>query len=429
MRILIVSNLFPPRVLGGYEQACFRIATGLAERGHEILVLTSTSTREASEATNFAVERTMNLQAFERVSNRDPSIKRFLDHECMISQSVNSFLLLDTVRRFRPDQAMLFNLIGLGGLALIDVLESLDVPWIFNLGDNVPGRLIEGHNPEIAAVYGARNGEVFSRGRVSAVSQTLVDEVHASGIPLDTRVDIIPRGISAVQPRTRPYLAGGITRFVAASSLHQFKGIDIIVKAAALVSASTSHDFTVEIYGRGDATPFRELAQELGVAERVSFPGFIPPLDLMKVHARSDAFLFPTWPREPGASAPFEAAAAGCLPILTATCGPAERLVDGVHCIKIRRDAESLAEAMRSVCAGEVDLDAIRGECTRLIEGDLAFGTSLDRLERLIYSGLGQTGQSYDDDMIDLRILDKDAEALALLYADLSPIDELDAPR
>lgn len=40
MRILVVSNLFPPAAVGGYEQNCAEVVEGLAER-HEVLVLTS----------------------------------------------------------------------------------------------------------------------------------------------------------------------------------------------------------------------------------------------------------------------------------------------------------------------------------------------------------------------------------------------------
>ncbi|MEJ7787353.1 MAG: glycosyltransferase family 4 protein [Solirubrobacteraceae bacterium] len=40
MRILVVSNLFPPAAVGGYEMCCSEVAERLAER-HEVLVLTS----------------------------------------------------------------------------------------------------------------------------------------------------------------------------------------------------------------------------------------------------------------------------------------------------------------------------------------------------------------------------------------------------
>lgn len=41
MRILVLSNLYPPNVIGGYERLCFEVTTGLVSSGHEIVVLTS----------------------------------------------------------------------------------------------------------------------------------------------------------------------------------------------------------------------------------------------------------------------------------------------------------------------------------------------------------------------------------------------------
>ena len=41
MKILTISNLFPPHGLGGYEERCRTVCRGLHERGHEVTVLTS----------------------------------------------------------------------------------------------------------------------------------------------------------------------------------------------------------------------------------------------------------------------------------------------------------------------------------------------------------------------------------------------------
>jgi len=41
LRILFVSNYYPPYEVGGYEQLCRDVAMRLAERGHQIQGLTS----------------------------------------------------------------------------------------------------------------------------------------------------------------------------------------------------------------------------------------------------------------------------------------------------------------------------------------------------------------------------------------------------
>ena len=41
LRILVITNLYPPQVLGGYERSIADFARLLQHRGHTVLVLTS----------------------------------------------------------------------------------------------------------------------------------------------------------------------------------------------------------------------------------------------------------------------------------------------------------------------------------------------------------------------------------------------------
>src|SRR5512139_1085971 len=42
MRVLVVTNLYPPLYQGGYEVRCAQVAEALVRRGHQVCVLTST---------------------------------------------------------------------------------------------------------------------------------------------------------------------------------------------------------------------------------------------------------------------------------------------------------------------------------------------------------------------------------------------------
>ena len=46
MRILVVSAMFPPNVLGGAEISAFNLSSWLLKQGHEIGVLTAAKSRE-----------------------------------------------------------------------------------------------------------------------------------------------------------------------------------------------------------------------------------------------------------------------------------------------------------------------------------------------------------------------------------------------
>lgn len=417
MRILIVTNLFPPRILGGYELSCHKIANGLRARGHEVLVLTTPCAEHTDEDQSY-VQRTLSLAAYdpEHLYSGDEHVQ----FRRLVSQWPNTLILLDVLRTFRPEQTMLFNLIGIGGLALIDALATVGAPWIFNLGDDVPAALAGGTPAPIMDLYDSRDQGLFAGGQVAAVSRNLVERIERAGIDMGDRVTVIPRGVMPIErPRRRPYLEGGRARFIVASSLNANKGIDLVIEAAAIARARTGFEFVVDVYGGGDPRPFEDLSRRFGVDDIVRFHGQVSQAALFDEYAASDALLFPTWEHEPGASVPFEAAALGCLPVITATCGPAERIVDGVHCLKIARTADSVANAIERVCRGDVDLAAAGLAGRRLVEGDLAFDTSIDRLEALLRRGAASEWADAlgHDKAADREVLERDASARRLLVA------------
>src|SRR3990172_1445951 len=53
MRVLFISNFYPPHALGGQEQSCMEEVEELARRGHQTAVLTSMhGTRNRPQTTN-----------------------------------------------------------------------------------------------------------------------------------------------------------------------------------------------------------------------------------------------------------------------------------------------------------------------------------------------------------------------------------------
>ena len=52
MRVLLVTNLFPPDTLGGYELLAADLARSLRARGHDVQILTTT--RKSTSIDGFA---------------------------------------------------------------------------------------------------------------------------------------------------------------------------------------------------------------------------------------------------------------------------------------------------------------------------------------------------------------------------------------
>jgi glycosyltransferase involved in cell wall biosynthesis len=418
VRILVISNLYPPRVLGGYELSCQRMVNGLRGRGHEVRVLTSPVMTQPEPAD----QRDHVLRILDNIEYRaimpPPGMPTFIHWlRSKASQPTNTAIVLEQIRRFRPDHVLLYNFVAIGGLAILNLLDRLQVPWTADLGDSVPKQLVEDLSDELIAHFDAPG--IFSRGSYSIVSETLREEITAAGIDLGPRVEIIPRGVDRWdRARERPYLSDGVARFAVSASLHEFKGVGIVIDAAAELRARGVHNFTVDFFGGGDRAPFEQQAARLGVLDQLTFHGAVEHSRVMEGYLESDALVFPTWAREPGASVPLEAASVGCLPIISADCGPAESFVDGVHAIKVQRSTESVADAMQTVAEGRVDFESFARHGRSLAQGPLSLDNELSRLERLITgdSRDGWDASGVDDPAIDRHIIEHDDEAMRLTF-------------
>lgn len=381
MRILFLTNLYPPLTLGGYEIACAQTAEAMRSRGHDVQVLTTWNHLPQAEKTPDWVHRNLDLHWFvPHISNQTFEVRDL--HSAVCSSYSNTLHLLDALKKFRPDVVSAWNLTGIGGLAMMDLLNYLEVPWTIYLGDRVPVDIAANVPEDVKGIFNARGNELYEQARIFSVSQNLLDEIASiSNITFPQGADIVAgwADLSRALPH-EPYLRGGKARFVAASSINQHKGTDLILAASAQLLAS-GVDFSVDLFGEGDLPRYIDMAKRLHLQDRVRFLGSRPYAELLKAYAGYDAFLCPTWERDPFPFAPLGAAGCFTPPILTRNCGTSERLVDGVHCIKIERTADDLAQAMAGVAAGKFDLARMGRAGRRLIESDLSFERHLDRME------------------------------------------------
>lgn len=382
MRILVITNLYPPVLIGGYELACANVADAMVKRGHDLRLLTSWSHLPPTSQTPPWVVRDLDLHWFVPHQSSNPIVEGRDLHSAVCSSYRNTLTLLQHIRDFRPELVSVWNPMGLGGVAMMDLLNQIGVPWSLHLGDRVPVEIADNVPSILLGLFGAKNGQLFEQARILSVSQHLLDEIETiSGITFPQGSDIVAgwADLSLALPH-RPYLRDGHARFVMAGGMYSHKGVDLVLEASARLKAD-GLDFSVDLFGDGELPRFIETTRTLHLEDRVRFFGPRKQSELLPLYAGYDAFLCPTWERDPFPFAPLEAAGCKTPPILTRNCGTSERLVDGVHCIKIDRTTEDLAAAMTRVCAGEIDLARMGRAGERLISSDLSFDRYLDRVE------------------------------------------------
>ena len=389
MKILVVSNLYPPDVMGGYEMGCQQVTDALLEAGHEVAVLTSTGGHHVTPQPH--VHRVMHLTEIydaARMAASSPVTRLLCEADSYFVNPGNVAALTSLIETFEPDVVYLWNLIGVGGLGIVGTVHHLGLPWVWHLMDAVPAYLCSFHGRPVPAVV--HEFERQLRGRFLACSQRVVDEIAAGGVALPGPVDLVPNWVRGPfpPPRTRWY-DGGHLRIVCAGQVGEHKGSHILVDAVDELRRRGHTDVSVDLYGSVQDASFQARVNRLELRDVVRLRGFRPVSELVERYADHDVFAFPTWSREPNAFAPLEAGVAGCVPLISSDCGNAEWLVDGVHCLKAERSATAFADTLEAVVKGDVALAPI-GRRLRTLLGSFTLDAVLPRIEEALSEEAGR---------------------------------------
>lgn len=383
MKVLVVSNLFPPDVLGGYELGCRQVVDGLKAAGHTVTVATSAPRKPAPPEPGV-------LRRLRLTEVYDPYLFFQTPQAVLTAQALEGYgfnahnvhVLAEMIEETKPDVVYLWNLVGLGGLSLIAAVQQMGMPWVMHIMDKVPLSLC-GLGPMLPANEAI--GRAFTtacRGRFLCCSETVLSEIETGGVPIRPFSHVVPNWVvTDGMPGRTEYCPDGHLRIVSAGSLHANKGTDIVIAAAGKLRDRGHTNFTLDIYGFGDEGPFRTQILELGLSNHVRILGRRTQDELNALYPHYDLFAFPTWAREPFGFAPLEAAAFGCVPIVSRACGFAEWFQDGIHCIKADRTVEDFADAFEAAASGKLDLAAYGQAVSRLVLSDFHLRAVLPMIE------------------------------------------------
>jgi glycogen(starch) synthase len=385
MNLLMISNVFPPGFVGGYELGALECAQGLIAAGHKISILTSDYFQDdAGELPELYVERSLECHFVSHDLDR-VTIETAVS-EGFYANYDNIRKIGSAIRRFDPDVVLLWNLMGLGTLGIIDFLQATGVPVVLYLMDNIFAKV-----DRSSAVYD-RYVAVFGQPRfgatikVVAISRNVMNEVTETLGFTPTDVTYVPAWVHASHTVAEPACRaeGAAVRFVVCSRVAPHKGVDIIADAAEELIGRGERAFSIDVYGAGQVAPFLQRVQSKGLAGHIRYLGCKPKAAMLALFPEYDALLFPTWAREPFGFNVTEAAGAGCFPIMTAGIGASEWFVDTVDCMKIARTAQELAGAMHlAIHMQAEERRQMRGAALQTAKRYLTFDRWLTVIERV----------------------------------------------
>ena len=127
MKILVVTDLFPPDVVGGYELRCEEAVEWLSKKGNDIVVLTTKSSFNEKRR-SYEIERILKKYPGGQTPMEWSFIRRF----CYAVK--DNYLFRRAVRKFRPDRLYLWHCQGISRSLIPEVFNS-HVPTIVDVSD------------------------------------------------------------------------------------------------------------------------------------------------------------------------------------------------------------------------------------------------------------------------------------------------------
>lgn len=371
MRILTISNLYPPHYVGGYELRCATVVQALRARGHTVEVLTSNHQVAGVAATGSepGVHRHLRIHGF--FGHPWLNIRALTDLELHNHRSVR-----EAIDRFRPDVVHVWNLGGVSK-SLCHTLTRLGLPVVYDVSDHWIARSLAAdvwldwwnrRNPSLPArlmrlfwsLKGARRrwDALAPTQPVSAIrfpriyfcSRALQTITISKGYPVE-HGDVIycpvdtDRFTGEPQPPHRL-----LHRLLYVGRLSEDKGVMTALRAMLAVQGRFPGE--LHVFGRGD--PAYTAGLQAYVAEH-SLPVFFRSASaaaMPEVYRAHDALLFTSEWEEPFALTPLEAMSSGLPVIGTTTGGSQELLRDGENALTYAAgDANALGECIVALAA------------------------------------------------------------------------------
>ena len=385
MKILVLSNLYPPHFIGGYELGCHEVVEGLKARGHEVRVLTSTYGVAKPEC-NGEVYRWLEWDDFKASASRLYRVSRVIRKEMRNRKAFTSLL-----RVYRPDVVYAWNLGGIS-VSLLFLSQQLRLPvcyfvsdeWLALWGSNVvqsfssdPRRWLTASAKAclraLAKLWKLVPSGSLDLRYVQFASNYLKETTRRVGKPVDAG-EIVHWCIDTQRFRFREQV-NTPKRLLYAGQVVPHKGVDTAIEAIGVLVKNQVHGWKgltiVGVADRGSAylLELQRLVRSYGLDDRVSFHERVSRDHLVRIYHEHDILLFPSVWEEPFSIALLEAMSCGLAVIATATGGTPEILQDETNALIFpKKDACACARQIQRLLDDDELFERIRSNGRRTVE-------------------------------------------------------------
>lgn len=323
MKILVISNFYPPYHLSGYEVGCRNIVEFLKARGHNIRVLTS----------NYGLgERRIEGHVYRwlRAYLKENSAWRHVVIKEVINQTAFKEICLD----FQPEIVFIFNLSNIS-ISLGTIAQEIGLPTCYYISDNwfitkegdhwyqIWSNGKRGHEvlPYISRKFKLITPEKHLNFKNLIFTNRNLKNISRQLSKLEKYTAIIPWGIDndyfsyKESPGRKP------NRLLYVGQIKPNKNLDIAIKALGILKRDYDcNALSLNLVGKKSSTDYvsylRNLAKKYGVLEKIYFSDFNSRLNMRALYQAHDIFIFPSVCEDSSSIAILEAMSCG-LPVVS----------------------------------------------------------------------------------------------------------------
>jgi len=412
MKILVISNFFPPHVIGGAEIIAHHQALALAALGHEVRVLAGDNSRGLP---GYPIQQ----EVFDGLPITRVSLT-YLDFAPTgnnVAHPGVERIFLKLIAEWRPDVIHAHHMAGLslGILQLarahsIRIALTLHDHWGFCMNstrittqntlcrDSTQCHACHSHIYNDGVMLPQRMRQDYLRWQLDAVdyfispSHYLANTYIANGLPAD-RMNVIANGIELARfVNTAPPTPGPRLNVLFTGYMGGHKGVPTLLKALALLPPDRVH---VDMVGDGHMleaykAELREIAPEVSA----KFWGRLPNARIAERFAQAHVFVLPSVCPENQPVTITEAMACG-LPVVASRIGGIPELVDDGNTGHLfeHGNAEELAERLRFYIDQPEKIVA-HGKAGRARIQAFAFDLQIEHIAALLASPGAERGEA-----------------------------------
>lgn len=367
MKILIVTNLYPPQYVGGYELRCAQVAEDLVRTGHEVRVLTTRYSISSAGSDGIpASTETIHGVPVERYLHFRPweALPRFFyTLELAKRQIADARRFLAIFKEFAPDVVNWWNLEGLTK-TILPIPGEAGVPDVHCVDDSTIisgyGNRGETESTFWFPFWQGKWGPPPARPILRRVLRPWEKHLHAEGIqtrpfPYAPRhvcfvseflrfdfaeaglvfpsSQVIHGGVVTEQfhaTRTRADFQAEPLRLLYGGCISQDRGLHTIIQALGLLPSDIRRRLHLSVAHSGPPKPsayvkeIQSRIKELGLSTVVTFIGRVPHEDMAHVYGDHHVLVFPSTRKEGLPMTMMESMCAGCAVITTGSGGSIE---------------------------------------------------------------------------------------------------------